>query len=515
VCTNGRCAFECNIDTDCSQAGFCCVAHQCATGAACDPEPVPDAGTSDGGACAPCSANFQCDDGVWCNGQEICFAGCCAPALDTPCNSHSACVLDVCSEVDHTCRSEAQAPEDVDLDGHLDYGCGGDDCDDLDDVIYSGATELCDGKDNDCDGLTDDRSRVPFGPVYGNLPGYVHAAAAPVEEGTLLFQGKFGGAGFRVNAFDRNGVFTEFWASPNVAGTQTEMQGQDVTLFDAAAGGNRGVALYWTGVGSKWQRVSMWTIDPTGDSGLPAPREINSVMLGGKQSTAQYGQPDMVWTGTEFFIGWIGDGLTDHLGQVARLSVDGILSGATIVPTSGGTGILGARIKVAASGSTTAALYQALTSTEVLLTIFDSNDGVLAGPVTLPAGAGATVLALAGTSNGYLALWSDTANGASLTFVSAAGVIGQTTKISGPLPFNGDGASDGENALFALDYNGSVRFGFSAGSGPLELTVALTQPPNASRSFNIAGYGGRFAVAYATTASALSDFRQVGCLPQP
>ena len=42
---------------------------------------------------------------------------------------------------------------DIDMDGFTtDEG----DCDDLDNAIYPGAEEICDGKDNDCNGVVDD-----------------------------------------------------------------------------------------------------------------------------------------------------------------------------------------------------------------------------------------------------------------------------------------------------------------------------------------------------------------------
>ncbi|MCU0665134.1 MAG: putative metal-binding motif-containing protein [Myxococcota bacterium] len=44
---------------------------------------------------------------------------------------------------------------DDDSDSALDKACGGDDCDDADATKKPGAAEVCDLKDNDCDGLTD------------------------------------------------------------------------------------------------------------------------------------------------------------------------------------------------------------------------------------------------------------------------------------------------------------------------------------------------------------------------
>jgi hypothetical protein len=51
---------------------------------------------------------------------------------------------------------ERTACLDEDGDGHARISCGGDDCNDANPAVYAGAPELCDGVDNNCNGLTDE-----------------------------------------------------------------------------------------------------------------------------------------------------------------------------------------------------------------------------------------------------------------------------------------------------------------------------------------------------------------------
>jgi formylglycine-generating enzyme required for sulfatase activity len=62
---------------------------------------------------------------------------------------------------------------DADGDGHLSNECGGEDCDDARADVHPGATDICDGDDNDCDGETD--------------PGDVCDCAEPPPEPTVPF----------------------------------------------------------------------------------------------------------------------------------------------------------------------------------------------------------------------------------------------------------------------------------------------------------------------------------------
>jgi hypothetical protein len=95
----------------------------------------------DGGAA--CEA---CDDGLYCNGVELCIDDACIPG-DPPCAGDS------CDEELQACICETP---DADGDGADAIECGGPDCDDSDPTRYPGNTEICDAEDHDedCDPST-------------------------------------------------------------------------------------------------------------------------------------------------------------------------------------------------------------------------------------------------------------------------------------------------------------------------------------------------------------------------
>lgn len=123
---------------------------------------------------------------------------------DLTVNPHSK---EVCDRIDNNCDGFVDSAKGVydlcsvcfDADGDGQTNCDGD-CNDADKAIYRGASEICDGKDNDCDGMIDldpatgikvcraedggttdfDAGQVDAGPV----PGVDAGEGAPVDAGT-------------------------------------------------------------------------------------------------------------------------------------------------------------------------------------------------------------------------------------------------------------------------------------------------------------------------------------------
>ena len=133
--------------------------------AACGDEPGP--GEGDG----RCTEHAQCDDGVFCNGAETCDP-------DAVTATPLGCVLGLppclagqrCDEGTSSCEALCEVERDADGDGDDAIACGGTDCDDTNDAVFGGATELCDSLslDEDCRPTT-------FGERDRDRDGFTHA----------------------------------------------------------------------------------------------------------------------------------------------------------------------------------------------------------------------------------------------------------------------------------------------------------------------------------------------------
>lgn len=174
---------------------------------------------ADGGQQDRCDEDADCDDGRFCNGLESCEDGSCQPG-DEPCLRLQTCregaracetncdsTLDadgdgfdsvdcggsdcddsnanrypgnaeVCDEndLDEDCDDATFGTRDVDQDGFVDAACCngdlcGEDCDDKDDEVRPGEVEVCDGKDNNCNGVVDDAAPSLYPEWYADADG--------------------------------------------------------------------------------------------------------------------------------------------------------------------------------------------------------------------------------------------------------------------------------------------------------------------------------------------------------
>ena len=125
----------------------CDQGNACVVNAACDPA-------------VGCSATkLDCTDAVACT-EDSCDAtiGCVNTPVNSLCDDSDPCTTDTCDAAtgcswtpDPTCGGQ-----DGDGDGYASVTAGGADCDDSNASIHPGATEFCNGVDDNCDGTIDE-----------------------------------------------------------------------------------------------------------------------------------------------------------------------------------------------------------------------------------------------------------------------------------------------------------------------------------------------------------------------
>jgi hypothetical protein len=101
----------------------------------------------------------------------------CQQGLPLACEDNDDCTTNECDAL----RGCFYALIDGDGDGHAadSLGACGDDCDDADETVYTGAEELCDSKDNNCNGQRDELAPTWYADCDGD--GFAPAGAASIQ----------------------------------------------------------------------------------------------------------------------------------------------------------------------------------------------------------------------------------------------------------------------------------------------------------------------------------------------
>ncbi|MFI5299452.1 MAG: putative metal-binding motif-containing protein, partial [Polyangiales bacterium] len=496
VCRSSLCIFECITDADCPATSGC-ASHSCVVGArgrdASLAETTSEASIDGGDATVGkgCAHNDDCSDGLYCNGIEQCLYGHCYPAVSGPCSSNSACVRDTCDETTHACTHVTLAPTDVDGDGHLDEACGGDDCDDHDPTVYFGHPELCDGKDNDCNGLIDD---------YAVLPRGAPLVVAPPTPSSSSFNNVFNVAA-RIGASDASfNIGFDATASKekvtaqalDATGKSTSSKSLDTLLSNSNNADLFAFPPYATS-GPHSALVLYDAITASANAGYRTARvvgaDLSSIAVALVPLQLQSGEFDATWSGSayvtawgkaagygnygNYFYGFIGeDGSMTGGGQIAPAAPKYIYGGyADVAPRTASNGVVSAVAVPIDMGD-----GSHNQETDVLILAPTGAPG--AGLITVLKVA--TPLAIAGTTGGFVVLIHDAdANVLRVVFISSGGVVGASTTLLAGAPVTafsdrGDarGGTDGLGAGFAIRINGEVHFIYTRDAVHVEDSIA-------------------------------------------
>ncbi|MFK7999326.1 MAG: putative metal-binding motif-containing protein [Polyangiales bacterium] len=135
-----------------------------------------------------CVDASDCDDGRACNGRESCNVGFCVAGVPIDCDDGIACTQDICDEESLECRHLAQDIDGDGHGEALCRGEDGlplgDDCDDTDPERYPGGIEVCDAlaHDEDCDPTT-------LGDTDLDEDGFVSSMCCNVQAGARVCGG--------------------------------------------------------------------------------------------------------------------------------------------------------------------------------------------------------------------------------------------------------------------------------------------------------------------------------------
>ncbi len=251
----------------------------------------------------------------------------CVNGQPVNCDDNDPCTKDTCNSNDGSCSYTHVTP-DNDGDGYYaplpgfapgSPGSCGDDCDDTNPNAHPGGTEVCDGVDNDCDGIIDN------GAVYlptGADPVQINGPVAPAGPGGFAWSGQSYAASYT----GTDDGFNVYLSTLTPTGTVIDPPGEQVfTLVNADAEAG---PVIWNGdrYGTVWQdrrfadyEIFFNTLGADGVKQMPDVRLTNSAGFSVN--------PSLAWNGTEFVVAWQDDRNGSFDVFVQRVGADGTPDG--------------------------------------------------------------------------------------------------------------------------------------------------------------------------------------------
>jgi Putative metal-binding motif/Dictyostelium (slime mold) repeat len=368
-----------------------------------DAGPLPDAEPDAQPDAAECVTDQDCPTSDLCNVQG-CVQGHCVTVSTVPCNDNDPCTKDTCDPKTGQCQF-TPLTLDQDGDGYRAPlpgfapgapGSCGDDCDDTNPNAHPGGIEVCDGVDNDCNGIVDDNMR--YSPTSG---ADVLVSSGNNQQGGsagLAYNGKLYGATYGSQFQHWRNEFKGLLSDGTISVPETPITDVDNDSFSGP--------IVWTGAmfGTVWEdrrngnyEIYFNRLDPHGKK-LAA--DVRITDAGGFSL-----HPYLVWNGLQFLVVW-DDTRSNYAALYGqRIDVDGKPIGHNMALT-GPT--LNAESPVLAKGTTTLGMAfnnGDATDERIELMLLKPDLTPLPNPPVVLAGDGGTPPVIVFNKDRYVVAW--------------------------------------------------------------------------------------------------------------
>lgn len=288
-------------------------------------------------ACGSRSALNDCATDADCALRDLCatqrcVARECVLLALTVCDDGNPCTTDKCDKKSGACMF-SQTTLDLDGDGHRAPlagtepgapGACGDDCDDTDARAFPGNREVCDGVDNDCDGVVDNGAtyepRAPGADVRVSATDVAYAEPSGLARGgqdtSLALYLGFTSGQLQPYALLLDDLGTAR-TTPKTVGAAPAAAGSALAVW---TGDRYGVA--WSDRRGGNYEIYFATFDAGGQKQAPGDMRVTV-----SDGFSIY--PSLVWTGTEFVLAWQEETTAPRGWRIdaQRLGLDGRLLG--------------------------------------------------------------------------------------------------------------------------------------------------------------------------------------------